>query len=153
VVGHAYTSDNRQHAFLINGGPMQDLNDLIPSDSGWELTLAADISHDGRWIVGRGRIDGQNHAFLLTLDPSPTFGKLIDLLLSFDIHEGIENSLIVKLEHAEDSINAGDMGGACNELGAFMNEVNAQADKKLTMDQANQLLAGANQLKTALGCQ
>lgn len=154
IVGHAFTADNQQHAFLINGGPIQDLNDLIPADSGWELSIATDISEDGRKIVGRGIINGENHAFLLTLSTSQMIGNLIDLVRSFDLaNEGIENSLIVKLEHAEDFVNAGDISGACDELTAFMSEVNAQAGKKLTLDQANQLIAGANQIKAALGCQ
>jgi len=35
---------------------------------------------------------------------------------------------------------------------AFINEVMAQSDKKLTVAQANQLIAQANAIKTALGC-
>ncbi|MGH7493500.1 MAG: hypothetical protein ACREOO_14075 [bacterium] len=125
VVGHAYTADNRQHAFLINGGAMQDLNDLSPADSGWELSLATDISDDGRMIVGRGIVNGENHAFLLTLDAARAIRNLIDLVRSNNLHQGIENSLTVKLEQAEDAVNAGDLSGACNELTAFINEVNA----------------------------
>jgi hypothetical protein len=132
---------------------MQDLNDLIPANSGWELSIAADISDDGRKIVGRGIINAQDHAFLLTLSPALMISNLLDLVHSFNLHQGIENSLMVKLEHAEDSINAGDVRGACNKLKAFINEVNAQTGKKLTLDQANQLIADAIQIKAALGCQ
>jgi len=47
---------------------MQNLNDLIPSDSGWLLRLAFDINSSGQ-IVGQGTINGQSHAFLLTPIP------------------------------------------------------------------------------------
>ncbi len=153
VIGHAYTADNRQHAFLINGGPMQDLNDLIPANSGWELSLATAITDGGHKIVGRGRINGQNHAFLLTLEVAQTVSNLIDLLRSFNLHKGIENSLTVRLEHAADAINTDNISGACDHLTAFINEVNAQAGKKLTLEQAAQLISSANQIKAALGCE
>lgn len=58
-------------AFLyeeING--MLDLNNLIPSGSGWILSEASDINYSGQ-IVGHGIIDSQTHAFLLTPIPEP----------------------------------------------------------------------------------
>lgn len=153
VVGYAFTTNNRQHAFLINGGMMQDLNDLIDPEWGWELSIAAGISPGGRKIVGRGIINGEDHAFLLTLSPKLMIGNLIDLVHSFDLPKGIENSLVKKLEHAQDAIDDGDINRACNQITAFINEVEAQAGKKLTQAQADQLIAGANEIKTALGCQ
>jgi probable HAF family extracellular repeat protein len=44
---------------------MQDLNTLIPSNSGWTLSTANDINVRGQ-ITGQGTINGQQHAFLLT---------------------------------------------------------------------------------------
>jgi len=44
---------------------MQDLNKLIPGNSGWSLTLATAINAQGQ-ITGQGTINGQQHAFLLT---------------------------------------------------------------------------------------
>jgi len=44
---------------------MQDLNTLIPSNSGWVLNLASDINIWGQ-IVGSGTLNGQAHGFLLT---------------------------------------------------------------------------------------
>jgi len=46
-------------------GGMQDLNDLIPPDSGWSLTLPVGINDDGQ-ITGQGNINGEEHGFLLT---------------------------------------------------------------------------------------
>jgi probable HAF family extracellular repeat protein len=48
---------------------MQDLNNLIPSNSGWVLTVANAINDHGQ-ITGQGTIKGQSHAFLL----NPTSG-------------------------------------------------------------------------------
>jgi probable HAF family extracellular repeat protein len=44
---------------------IQDLNDLIPRNSGWFLSLPTAINNRGQ-ITGQGTINGQSHAFLLT---------------------------------------------------------------------------------------
>jgi probable HAF family extracellular repeat protein len=44
---------------------MQDLNTLIPSNSGWSLSLPTSINLLGQ-ITGQGTINGQQHGFLLT---------------------------------------------------------------------------------------
>jgi hypothetical protein len=43
-----------------------DLNDLIPADSGWVIENVSAINNSGQ-ITGQGYIDGEYHAFLLTL--------------------------------------------------------------------------------------
>jgi probable HAF family extracellular repeat protein len=61
-----------QHALLFSGGSLQDLNNLIPSNSGWTLQQATGINDNGQ-IVGRGiNPGGQVDAFLLTPTPEPS---------------------------------------------------------------------------------
>jgi probable HAF family extracellular repeat protein len=72
VVGTSNTTDNGNgapHAFLYSDGQMQDLNDLIPADSGWHLREARAINNSGQ-IVGEGTINGslQNRLFLASPD-------------------------------------------------------------------------------------
>jgi probable HAF family extracellular repeat protein len=74
VVGSADVNDDPSgsgiaafHAFLYSQGKMQDLNSMIPSNSGWVLNVAEAIN-DRQEIVGSGTIDGKSHAFLLKLD-------------------------------------------------------------------------------------
>jgi probable HAF family extracellular repeat protein len=72
IVGYSETSSGNTHAFLWeNGHGMQDLNNLIPAGSGWELLRALGINKDGQ-IVGAGKRDTDGdgvldavHAFLL----------------------------------------------------------------------------------------
>jgi probable HAF family extracellular repeat protein len=53
-------------AFVWNRAKgIQDLNDLIPANSGWFLSTANAINASGQ-ITGQGTISGQQHAFLLT---------------------------------------------------------------------------------------
>ncbi|HEG43965.1 MAG TPA: DUF3466 family protein, partial [Phycisphaerales bacterium] len=70
VVGFSDTGTGHNtrvfHAFLYNEDEgMLDLNNLIPSDSGWVLERAYDINFSGQ-IVGYGEIDGERRAFLMT---------------------------------------------------------------------------------------
>ncbi len=58
---------------------MIDLNDLIPSNSGWMLADAKAINDSGQ-IVGYGfDINGEQHAFLLTPIPEPSTLALLSL--------------------------------------------------------------------------
>jgi probable HAF family extracellular repeat protein len=74
VVGWALTSANQMHAFLWQNGTITDLNDLLPSGSGWELNWAYALNNTGV-IVGDGTFDDgtgngpQTHAFRLTITP------------------------------------------------------------------------------------
>jgi probable HAF family extracellular repeat protein len=47
---------------------MQDLNDLIPSNSGWVLSSANGINDHGQ-VTGQGTINDQSHAYILTPTP------------------------------------------------------------------------------------
>lgn len=73
VVGDIYMGGGTipSHAFVWAYDKMSNLNDLIPSDSGWVLASARDINENGQ-IVGYGVMGGLTHAFLLTplLQPS-----------------------------------------------------------------------------------
>lgn len=53
------------HAMVVTNGKMQDLNKLIPSNSGWVLDEAYAINDAGQ-IVGYGEHQGQVRGFLLT---------------------------------------------------------------------------------------
>ena len=67
VVGESYDVNGNLHAFIwdsVNG--MQDLNNLIPANSGWVLESAQGICDCG-CIVGYGFVNGHTHAFLLML--------------------------------------------------------------------------------------
>jgi probable HAF family extracellular repeat protein len=67
VVGEStYASGSTApHAFVYSNGKMQDLNKLIPANSGWVLSTAYSINSAGQ-IVGYGTLKNQQHAFLLT---------------------------------------------------------------------------------------
>jgi probable HAF family extracellular repeat protein len=69
-----------ERAFIYNNGVMQDLNALIPAGSGWVLNTAVDINSGGQ-IVGNGKLNGQDRAFLLTpTEPVLLSGRTNDVI-------------------------------------------------------------------------
>jgi len=79
VVGNSWTAEGEFHAFLYSNGVMQDLSNLLPSDSGWQGVIPQGINDKGQ-VVGYGLFKGEDRAFLMTpaLDqtsvPEPTSG-------------------------------------------------------------------------------
>ena len=72
IVGKSQiTSDADTHAFVYANGKMIDLNTLIDPSLGWDLQDATGVNNAGQ-ITGNGTINGQTHAFLITL-VAPTF--------------------------------------------------------------------------------
>jgi len=142
-----------RHAFLFSNGSMMDLNSLIPANSGWTcLIVAYDINDRGQ-IVGYGDFNGQDRAFLLTPAYAEQWiGSLIETVNSLDLKQGITTSLEAKLHAALNAAHANEKTTACNLMNAFINTVSAQSAKKITVDQANQLIAAAWQIKAALPC-
>ena len=65
IVGCGIDPTNGPEALLWQNNQVVRLNDLIPSDSGWDLQSAVSIDDNGT-IVGNGLFDGQPQAFLLT---------------------------------------------------------------------------------------
>src|SRR6266436_6267593 len=70
LVGQTYGVDGSgnpfYHAFIYSGGAFQDLNNLIPAGSGWELTDATAINDKGQIAAnGYSTTTGKTHAFLL----------------------------------------------------------------------------------------
>lgn len=65
IVGKSEIISGVEHAFVWKNRRMTDLNSLLPTNSGWELTVANAINNRGQ-IVGKGKFNGQTRAFLLT---------------------------------------------------------------------------------------
>ena len=144
---------------LLPGVPHGYLWDILgvftPMDfPGASETGAFGINNSGQ-IVGIYFDGTQNHGYLAVPDPASLLSDLIALVETFNLRRGIENSLDAKLQNAEAALTAageGSLGVACNLLDAFINEVEAQSGHALTVDQANQLITMANQVKAALNC-
>jgi len=87
--------------------------------------------------------------------PPVLLAGLIALVQDMNLKQGISNSLDAKLQDVQGALAAaqnGDLQTACNQMNAFINEVNAQIGKSISQAQANELLSLAGIIKSALGC-
>ncbi len=91
----------------------------------------------------------QDMSFRVTtvLSPAQMISNLINAVTSANFHQG--NAL---LENALSSLNSGNTGAACNQIGAFINQVRAQSGKELSVAVADELIASANRVKATIGC-
>jgi hypothetical protein len=96
---------------------------------------------DARPLIGGSRSTGLS---LTILTPAQAIPNIITTIGGLEaagvLNHGQANSLVVKLNHAIDSLNSKpDKPTACNQLQAFVNEVNA---RHLTAAQTDSLLGG-----------
>ena len=93
--------------------------------------------------------------FVIVNGVTDQISDLIRLVTSFNLQRGIQNSLDVKLQNAQDALTAarsGNRSSACNSIASFINEALAQSGNALSVAQANQLIASARQIRITLGC-
>jgi len=82
VVGSNSRGGFDVNAFLWEPGPgMQNLNNLIDPESGWSLTYAMDINQNGS-IIGLGKFNGVDHAYLLVIPEPTTIAPCVALALA-----------------------------------------------------------------------
>ena len=101
---------------------------------------------NGILYAAGGTTDGINHLNVLEAFPGP-ISNLTTTVTALGFQQAVK-----LLGNAEREIDAGNLGAACNQLNAFIKQAQAQSGKQLTVDEANQLIASANQIKAALGC-
>lgn len=85
--------------------------------------------------------------------PADQLADLIAWVKGLGLPAGTVNSLTVKLQVAVSALAHGNAQAACGNLSAFVNEVNAQKDKKLSVAQAVRLIAEAGRIRAELHCQ
>jgi hypothetical protein len=81
------------------------------------------------------------------LTPTQAISDLVSILDSLGFRQGIR-----LLESALRLLDPANIGAACNQLSAFIHQVEAQSGKKLTEERATALIASATQIRAALEC-
>lgn len=84
--------------------------------------------------------------------PSQQLAQIDAQVRGLGLPNGIENSLLVKLQAAQAALGSGDLAAVCAKLAAFINEVQAQSGKKIPAADATAVIAAANQLRAQIGC-
>lgn len=86
------------------------------------------------------------------MNPDVMTAYLINDVTAMGLEQGTANSLLSKLNNTIQSIVKRDKYSAANQLNAFINELNAQSGKKLTVEQASTLKGAANKIIAAVNC-
>jgi hypothetical protein len=76
----------------------------------------------------------------------------ISLVNSFGLPADIQAGFDTQLQAVQTDLTNNNPAQACSDLTAFINHIQAQSGKHLTVSQANQLLAAAKQVQAVLGC-
>lgn len=82
------SSRNRAFVWSPSDRTMHDLGDLVGADSGWTFNVALDINNHGQ-IVGQGRVNGEQRAFLLT--PKGDVNVIPDRIVVTQVIQNEEN--------------------------------------------------------------
>lgn len=84
--------------------------------------------------------------------PSAQIDTLALAVKSLALSKGLTTALLAKLAAAQAALAVGDSATGCGALADFIGQVQAKAGKEISTDQANSLIAAANQVRSALGC-
>src|SRR5260370_29046773 len=97
---------------------------------------------------------GSASTTVTVLSPLQALAKIGNYLQGLtDLKEGQKNSLQAKVDAAAAAYQRGDIGAACNQLNAFINEVDAdQNSGRLTAADARNLTDLARLTQRSMGC-
>jgi hypothetical protein len=149
ATGDAMMTDAQLAPLALNGGatPTHALAytspavDRVPAAL---CTVAADQDGVARPQHGACDSGASEHVF--------TAEELVTILAGDVVDVGPGGSLGAKVAAALAYLKQGQSGAACSTLKALGNEVRAQAGKKITVAQANDLLAAIAEIAATVGC-
>jgi hypothetical protein len=85
-------------------------------------------------------------------DPEEAIGDLRTEIAGLGLAAGISTSLDAKLRAALIALDAGDDSTACAALSDLIDFTNAQRGKKISVTQADMIVASAGEIRNAIGC-
>jgi HYR domain len=151
----------------------EDGTSVTQDDVGGNITISCDPPSGSVFPVGDTEVECSatdeagntgTESFTVTvnpLPPSPPPKQVIDELISAiqnldNVPQSVKTNIITLLEEVSNILNDNNPNNdesACDELGAFINEVNANERRDtLTADQANVLRPQAEDIRNMLGC-
>jgi hypothetical protein len=121
------------------------INGLMDEVAVWNRALTDDeiLLHYTNGLIG------EDYCYI---PPDQAIQNLFDDIQNIeDLPEGSEINLLSKLDSALECLDNGNDNSAINILNAFINAVAAQSGKKLSVEQADELIAAAQEILDAIG--
>jgi len=141
------------YVYDIRSGTLSRATNTLHDERLSEISVCSGVGRIVYVIPEDGTFDVHAFSFAAPHHAEDQIEDLNALIVSFNLPKGTANSLINKLQQALDAIEVSDTTTACSLLSDLINQCAAQSGKKLTADQATQLINSANQIKSDLGCQ
>lgn len=101
-------------------------------------------------VVDAAGATATDEMFVTVITTIEKIDQLIEYIKNLNLHKGTENSLVSKLETAKKSIEKENINAAINQLGAFINNLQAQSGKKISQQDADYLIAQAERIIACL---
>jgi hypothetical protein len=140
-----------------NYKPTWTWSDNYPSSSDWVAARA--YSAAGTYtatltVNDDDGVAGSATTTVTVVTPAAALAKLITFTQGVSgLNAGQRNSLLAKLNAANDSVQRANSNAACGQLNAFVNEVDAdQKAGRLTSGDAGTMTDAARQIQKSLGC-
>jgi len=156
VNGSTTTDSLGRYCFTSLPGGTYTVGEVLKS--GWIQTCPPSPGTYVKTVVPGQTIEGVNFGNQVVHDSSvgEAINNLIDTIEGWRLSRGVAASLTAPLTRSSallsDDNSKNDIA-ACRELDAFINQINAKRrSKQLTASQAAQLLAAAQELRSALTC-
>ena len=130
---------NMQWSKRYGGSGVEGAQSIIQTnDGGYALAGYTDSYGAGNW----------DFWLIKVRPPSPVEAtqELIENIETWNLSKGIETSLIAKLDNAIHLLDKGNENGAVHKLMAFINQVKALREKKLTGEQTDYLISEAQRI-------
>lgn len=91
-------------------------------------------------------------AVLWKTNPAAEIERLFTSTAEMSLSSGFTRSLTAKLADALAALSASDSATACDALASFISQATAQSGKKITREQAEDLIAPAADVRAMLQC-
>lgn len=134
---------------FTNGGAVNNLDGATLQNDNVINNTGTIVNFCGAQVINNGQILGNAVQQESCIDDLKD--EVQRLANNGTISSGQTTSLMVKLKNTQDALDKANIGAACNEINAFIRQVNAMVGSNRLSDESS-LLELAQQVKESIGC-
>jgi parallel beta-helix repeat protein len=139
-------TDTWDDGYPSGGNYWSDYTGVDEKNGAYQNETGSDGIGDTPYIINDNNQQQDNFPLMEPWSAPTMIKSLIRTAVFWHLPKGTENSLTSKLQNAIQSLERRQQNAAINKLNAFINEVKAQRNKKLTNPQADTLITEAQRI-------